>query len=1419
MNWNNIRSIEKSQNNGFEELVCQLAARERISGQKKFTRVGKPDGGKECFWEFEDGSIYCWQAKYFTSTITAIQWTQINKSVTDAINNHKSLKTYYVSIPIDMPDGKQTEKKSLLEKWNEKVNAWKEHAKSIGREINILFWGSHELITRLSKKENEGLSYFWFNEQEFTDDWFDKKNKESIEMLGGRYTPELNFELPVVKLFDGLSRNDSFRGQTDKRYAAVLEKFRRLHLNNKNDEISKGFTLLEEAVEKFKVFYECIEFNGIMPIPFDELIQAGDVIAEHAGKLQQIYYDLRSEIEKAKEGKTDWPNRPYSNEFSELRNLDTSIYEFRNYMQSATCTIANNPFVLLTGEAGIGKSHLLADLVKLRKDEGSISLLLLGENFSTSEMHWTQLLQNQLRKNIDEFVFLGAINAKAESLQKRIILIIDALNEGQGRIVWPKKLKTFINTINEYAWIGLVVSVRDSFEELIAPQSDFDASYINRIRHTGFADLEYEASNHFFEHYKITPPGVPFLDSEFQNPLFLKLFCEGLQKRNMNYVPEGYEGITMIIDFFIESVEIKLSGPDELDYDVKLKPVRNAISKIVNRLIESETDRLTYIEANNIVNAEFEGKCVKRDLYLKRLISEGVLNTDLFWNSKNDYEDGVHFAYQRFQDHLIVHSILEQYLNRDRPADLFTSGPLKKLAASEEGFYYHQNLVEALSIQLPEIIGKELYEVLTEKSNYYSIAEGYIGSLNWRKADTITESSRDYVVNVISRDEGLFHRFIETIISCTSKPNFFFNAEWLHKILFKQKMSKRDLWWTTFLQDKYGEEAGRNSIKRLIDWCWKDEEKKYLAAESARLIGITLGWFLTSSNRYLRDAATKAMVCLFQDRIPVYINVLKAFEKVNDPYVHERLYAVAYGCSLRTKEKHHLIALSEYTYQDVFKTTFVYPHILLRDYARGVIEYTLKQELNPKVNLKKVRPPYRSHFPKKFPSIKEIDKRFDPKGKDGNYDGKLWGATAILRSMTTEYGRGIAGYGDFGRYTFERALSDWKVNANSLSNYAVVRIFEMGYDPTKFTDFDRKQGSGRGHGYKERIGKKYQWLALYEVLAKVSDNCKLFDESSWSRRRKVVSYDGSWYPYVRDIDPSMVIWKTKELDDIEGSKKCWWMPEKYEGWSNNLREWMLCENDLPKPEKYLLVNDEAGKEWLNLHSYPAWKQPKRRSETTSDRMYERIFYHSGSWIIGNSDFKKIKAAFSEYNKVPSPDLTNRYEVFSREYFWSSAWQFFQRYYYGGNKTYEMKYPKTEEKYADAFYTTSYFLWEEEFDRSKEHVVRFLKPTSLLNDGLFYARQEGAFVNDNSEVICFDPCIYEEGPSALLIKKDHLMKQLAETDRCIIWVVYGEKQVIGSFRNKEAPPIEHLIHGLYYLDQNGQIKGQMNHKVKEYKRGY
>lgn len=1411
INWNNIRTFNKSQNDGFEELVCQLANREIIPDKVKFWRVGKPDGGKECFWLLKNGELYAWQAKYFLTSLTTGQWTQIEKSVKNAIDNHQNLSKYYISFPLDMPDTKVKGKKSMLDKWNEFVSKWEKYGVSKGINVKFEFWGSFKLTERLIKRENEGLKYFWFNQLEFTDEWFDFRNKESINALGNRYSADLNFELPIAKIFDGFSRDKSFENQVHFHFKQVIEKYKNHWNYNQTDDIKSLFKELTNKVKNLRLYYKQLPFVSNEKLQVQDLIEHLKDVYDCGDKLLSHFYKLREDKEA---GKIDYHFRPYASEISDISNFISAVYDFMAFINSPTFRLANNPFLILTGAWGRGKSHLIADIVKHRKNKGEQSLLLLGENFTTKDSPWTQILYNQLRKNgIDEFVLLGALNAKAESLQSRIIIFIDALNEGEGRFVWPKKLKSFFESFENYPWLGVVVSIRDSFVPLIAPESDFDEK-ISFVEHQGFEGLEYFASKYFFEHYKIIQPKIPLLNPEFQTPLFLKLFCLSIRNRNLHEIPKGYIGLTMILNDYLESIELKLSRPEELYYDINKKLVKKSIEKILSKLIEKKEDFLTYEEASEIVDSIFIGNSYNPQPFLEKLISEGLFNKNLHWGNNNTNYYVIYFSYQRFQDHLTISMLLDMYLDVNEPEKSFKSGKLWELTKDNQASHYNQNLVEAISIQLPERTQKEFYEVAPYAKLFYSTANAFIDSLMWRRIDSVNDGAKNYVNEIILNNENLFDRFLDIMISTSMIPGYYFNAERLHNYLQRFSLPERDKIWTIWLQNKYGENSQINSVKRLVDWAWEEEDKSHISDDSVLLGAITISWFLTSANRYLRDSATKALVSLLQNRTHLLIPLLKKFSTVNDPYVIERLYAVAYGCVLRAETTKDLNELSNFIYAEIFNQETVYPHILLRDYAREIIEFTVLKGIKLSIDLTKVRPPYKSEpVPSKFPSNKEIDTKYEPKDKDGHYGGKEWGNTAILRSMTTEYGRG-GGYGDFGRYVFQSALSDWKVNYDGLSNYAIERIFEIGYNSELFGDFDSEQGSGRGSGHKERIGKKYQWIVFYEILAKVSDQKKLLDESSWGSDKKVIEYDGPWYPYVRDIDPSVLIRTTKSERYIAEFSKHWWFNTDYSDWEKLNKDWINSFKDLPDPCSIIEKEDPAGEKWLWLEIHPEWFEPVGIDEEKWYSNKKRIWYHTRCYIIHKRDLLTFENQFKQNGfEIEYPDSRSIYKIFSREYYWSPAFEFQNKPYYNGKIWIDVYNEKKGNQIAEVTRTTEFFNWEEEFDCSKENNIGYYKPTHLLFDGLKMktTKREGELIDENGNLICFDPSVNNKSISGLLIKKKPLIDFLESNGFILIWDIIGEKQVInnGNFKEEEYPGRLN-IYGLFTLN-NGLISGKLKFK--------
>ena len=226
-NWNEIRSINGSQNEGFEEFVCQLARNEYCKNGATYTRIGKPDGGRECFISFPNGSQYHFQAKYFTSALDDSQFSQINDSVKSDIDHFHNVKKYFISIATDLPDGVIEGRKSCMQKWNDYVTRWEDYAKEQGKVIEIVRWDSSELISRISKPENDGLMYFFFNKQIFTDEWFYRNNANTITDLGTRYTPENNIDLKIYTNFDALFKSEVFDND-------IHEKCKQLHLKLEN---------------------------------------------------------------------------------------------------------------------------------------------------------------------------------------------------------------------------------------------------------------------------------------------------------------------------------------------------------------------------------------------------------------------------------------------------------------------------------------------------------------------------------------------------------------------------------------------------------------------------------------------------------------------------------------------------------------------------------------------------------------------------------------------------------------------------------------------------------------------------------------------------------------------------------------------------------------------------------------------------------------------------------------------------------------------------------------------------------------------------------------------------------------------------------------------------------------------------------
>lgn len=1207
--------------------------------------------------------------------------------------------------------------------------------------------------------------------------WFKKQNELAISDLGARYTPELNFELDISRVFEGIGRTERFKDNIYKKIDILLIKGKKILKHNKNFNSSNKIIEEEKIKEIFNTYELClkkiygwlikIDFSGINYIQIEEIKSGLQELLEKVEDVEKYYLVLQEEFRKENPEARE-TELPYKSELKEISETYFAISEFSGYLDGTEVKIANNPFLLIYGEAGIGKSHMLADVVFRRMSNGYESIFLLGQQFLTDEDPWTQIFR-KLKMNVNTDNFLMELNTRAKDNKKKILIFIDAINEGRGKYFWPNYLNSFIKEIKEYEWLGLVLSIRTTYKKCIFG----DKGNLNLIEQglDGFDEQEYDASKLFFKYYKIELPTVPQLNQEFRNPLFLKLFCEGLKKSNLTRIPKELQGLSRIIDFYIKSINKELSKPNRCDYSDGINLIKKSIEALIRFKVLNDSKYMTYEKAYDIIDNEI-GRYINGKGFIDQLLAEGILSKNMIWNSNGD-EEIVYLAYEKFEDYFFANCLVEN--SKDLYNDFKKDGQYYKYINSQSMIYRNKGLIEVLFIIIPDLISKEFFDVAPDLMINSSVMESFISSFLWRGYHSINENTMKYVNKYVFKWPHIEELYWDTVISVSAYPNHPLNANYLHGYLSRFSMADRDADWTIYVNGRFYDDY---SIKKLIDWAWSDEDKTHISDESMLLICVTLAWFLTSTNRKLRDYATKSLICLIESRMNLLLELLQKFENVNDPYVYERLFAVAYGSGVRTEQKVLLPQLCEYIFATIFDKEEVYPHVLLRDYARGLIEYTLNLGHTLSFDIELTKPPYKSRFAKKFPSLDFINSKYKYDYNSEGFKDHYWSQNTILMSMTPNDN---GGYGDFGRYVFESAFDSWNIKSRNLSNLAITWIFDkFGYSAEKHGKYDRQIASHDRHSFKnERIGKKYQWIAFYEMIARVSDNFEMADK--WSQK-KLGYFEGPWNPYIRDIDPTILITKTKD-DDI-GSSPTWWNKLPNINWGKGHEEWIESVDDIPDFRDYINLVDDTGEEWLMLEGYPEWNEEKRLGEEEYSNNQKRLWSQIRGYIVKEVDYEKFIHWGTKQNFAGRwmPEAASHYELFSREYYWSSAHKHFMDDYYGGNEWSEVNNIDIK-----VMTTVEDYLWEEQYDYSKDDKINYLKPCSYIFNkmNLKYNKNEGEYLNQENEVVCFATNVYNNTYSAVLIKKEPFLKYLAENNLKIVWTLLGEKQIIGGNRYEDV----------------------------------
>ncbi len=488
-------------------------------------------------------------------------------------------------------------------------------------------------------------------------------------------------------------------------------------------------------------------------------------------------------------------------------------------------------------------------------------------------------------------------------------------------------------------------------------------------------------------------------------------------------------------------------------------------------------------------------------------------------------------------------------------------------------------------------------ELFPELKTLNFFQRAFLGSLVWRSPEKTSSATRELLSELWK--EG---RFIESIydvfLMCSCEPEHILNASSLHRHLASLNMPERDAIWSIYLHDQY-DSYDHGPMYRLIEWAWQ-ANKESTEDWVIELCAITLSWFLTSSNRFLRDRATKALASMLGKRPQVLPKIIDHFRNIDDPYVTERLCAVAYGTVVLSENTSAIQEIAASIYGLVFSQRRPPTHLLLRDYARGVIETAIHKNARPStVALHSILPPYESSWPLQSPDPDQLEPY---KERPENKNDPAWSRVWLYHS--------IVGDSDFTRYAIDQGcghfsqhslsdttnlhagdrgttskLRDDQFDCGVAQRWMALRVFNLGWTVERFGQFDKRLDrlySLHETCKPERLGKKYTWIALHELLARLSDNVEYREDSGGL---EPTLYNGPWQLYRRDIDPCLMQ-KTHQVDWGKG-RETWWQPvdyafderneERFEAWTSDFQ-------DLFDPVEMIEVEHPEGSRWLVLES-------------------------------------------------------------------------------------------------------------------------------------------------------------------------------------------------------------------------------------------
>lgn len=743
-----------------------------------------------------------------------------------------------------------------------------------------------------------------------------------------------------------------------------------------------------------------------------------------------------------------------------FRRLKQVYYNLGDLNRMLVILKSNINHKIIAGNAGTGKTHISAHIIKTIRENGDYIIFLKPKYFNGDNVNFEervlQLLQIPIGYTLYEVLI--KLNDFATEQNKRCFILIDALNETTKSSIgfsniWNINLQNFINQIGLFSNLYFISTLRSSYIEQIWPIRPS-----NIIEIGGFVnDKEVvEGCKKYFDYYKIKPSNWDTADlSYFKVPLLLDLFCKltNSSRESEKEIELGIQSYLQVFENYISELVVEVKRKLGL---LKDKAIVNGFNEVATKFwIENEA----IVLVNDFNDSFDKDDLVTADKSIARSVLEGYL---IFIKDFIEIKkEIVKHTQQEVGGYLLAKEISNNFPNI---LDLIQDKDFIDKIIGDDLTKHHQLRLDILKFLIairPEII-EHLKDIDSLRLSWWYLFNGF----NPRTTPAIPKflleekNSRLIVADILSISSDFWFQ---------EKNDLNFN--FISKILAKLELWEFEEHWTFYIYKNVISvyEFINNSIKQIKINDDANYQKEILIAKFISLV--------TSTNiRELRDLSTIYLI-EFGKKHPIHLlEITENVSTLKDSYIYERLASCMYGVALNLQNDKeyldkHLFIIARRLYNLQFANEPIAPvyNYIVIDSIKHLLDLAIVKGKHD-LSLDEIDRISNYIFQAPYDWIPPTEEQF-----------------ALINKSSQMHWPDPIGM-DFGIYTIPRLMITDYVDDRKAISHVYKRIFELGYKNLKseeFTDESYREfywgiSNKRFGGKIDRLGKKYSWKGFFD---------------------------------------------------------------------------------------------------------------------------------------------------------------------------------------------------------------------------------------------------------------------------------------------------------------------------------------------------